>query len=290
MTKKVALIGGSFDPVHMGHINMAKAALEQLNVDEVWFIPTKSTPLKERVLTDEEHRWGMLKLAAAMDERFKVNPVELTRTGRSYTIDTLKQLKKDFEEVEFYWLIGADQAAQFEKWKDADQLVQLAQFTACVRDGQKPENACFDFPAIDMEPTPVSSTEIRNGYKLNYLPDAVLKYILDHELYIPMWIANRVSPHRYAHSCSVAKLCRQLAKAHNLDEHRAWLMGMFHDVAKDMPKEELDKWVKAINPYGLMDHHAIWHGYAGSEIADRVFGVKDPSVKNAIFTHVKGTR
>ncbi|MCF0259245.1 MAG: nicotinate (nicotinamide) nucleotide adenylyltransferase [Erysipelotrichaceae bacterium] len=289
MRKKVGLMGGSFDPVHMGHIGMAKAALKQLPIEEVWFIPTKSTPLKNHRLTDEKYRWGMLKKAAASDSRFKVSPVELKRSGTSYTIDTLTQLKKDFPEIDFYWLLGADQTAQFDQWKDADKLMELARFAAVSRDGKAPETGRYDFEVIEMEPVPVSSTEIRKGHKLNYLPDGVLDYILDNELYVREWVADKVSPHRYYHSCSVAKLSRDLAKAHGLDEHRAWLMGMFHDIAKDLPKAQLRKWVEAVNPEGLNDHHAIWHGYAGAEIADRIYGLKDDAAKNAIFNHVKGT-
>lgn len=289
MRKKVALIGGSFDPIHEGHLAMARAALEQLGVDEVWFIPSSSTPLKDRPLTSAAHRLAMVKLACAQDPRFKISTVDLERNGTSYTVDTLKILTTRFPECDFTWIIGADQAAQFEKWKEPDTLMSLARFAAVARDFQQPVNSKYTFDTIEMDSVPVSSTEIRQGNKLNYLPDDVLHYILDNELYLPFWVKARMSPHRFAHSASVARLCRQMAEAHGLDAHKAWLAGMFHDVAKDMPKSQMEKWMKAINPAGLKEHQAVWHGYVGAEVARRIFKIEDPVIVNAIYNHVKGS-
>lgn len=287
--KKAALLGGSFDPIHWGHINMAKAALEQLGVDEVWFIPSNETPLKERVLTPAKDRLAMVRLACKLDPRFKVSTVDLCRNGISYTVDTLEILKKQFPEVDFTWLLGADQADQFSKWKDHDRLLELADFAVFDRDGMATENEETDFIHLNMVPTKVSSSDIRKGTHLNFLPEEVLQYILDHELYLVFWVQNQVSQKRLAHSASVARLCRMLAKSHGFDEHKAWLAGLFHDIAKDLPVEEQRQWVAAVNPNGLSEHHAIWHGYAGSEIIRRNYGIDDPIVRNAIFNHVKGT-
>lgn len=287
--KKVALLGGSFDPIHWGHLNMGKAALEQLGMDEVWFIPTNQTPLKERGLTPGAHRLAMLRLACKEDDRFRISTVDLQRNGPSYTVDTLEILHKQFPEIEFTWLLGTDQAEQFSRWKNPERLLELADFAVVDRDGKKADSSAYPFRHFDMIPTKVSSTDIREGTHLNFLPESVLDYILDHELYLVGWVGRQVSKKRLAHSASVARLCRQLAKAHGLDEHKAWLAGLFHDIAKDLPQEEQRQWVEAVNPQGLREHHAIWHGYAGSEIIRRNYGIKDPVIQNAIFNHVKGT-
>lgn len=287
--KRVALLGGSFDPIHWGHLNMAKAALDELKVDEVWFIPSNQTPLKDRVLSPAKDRLAMVRLAMKEDPRFRISTVDLTRNGPSYTVDTLRILKREFPEIDFTWLIGADQANQFSKWKDADELLKLADFAVVDRDGREPEPSEYPFRKISMTYTPVSSSEIRGGTKINFLPDPVRQYILDHGLYLVNWVGHQVSEKRLAHSASVARLCRMMAQAHGLDEHKAWLAGLFHDIAKDMPVEEQRKWVAAINPEGLNEHHAIWHGYAGSEIVKRNYGISDPMIQNAIFNHVKGT-
>ncbi|MFR7638078.1 nicotinate (nicotinamide) nucleotide adenylyltransferase [Allobaculum fili] len=289
--KKVALLGGSFDPVHNGHIAMANAALEQLGADEVWFVPARISPLKDRVLTDPVHRLNMLRLACQQNEHFRISDVEFKRNGTSYTIDTIRTLKKQFDDIEFYWLIGADQAAQFEEWKDWQQLLKEAHFVVADRQQQLDLlKKDYGMIRLSMEPVDVSSSQIRTGFRLNLMPESVRQYCLDHELYLPAWIQPQMDPARFAHSCSVARLCRELARAHHLDEHKAWLIGLFHDIAKDLPKEEQAKWVKAaFPPSALQEHHAIWHGYAGSEIVWRIYGLYDPVIRNAISNHVKGT-
>lgn len=288
--KKAALLGGSFDPVHEGHLAIARAALEQLGVDEVWLIPSNSTPLKSRMLTPVNHRLAMLRIALENEPAMKICDVDLKRNGVSYSVDTLRILHENFPEVEFTWLIGADQARQFEKWKEPEELLHLAHFAVVDRDGASIADSPYPFEHLAMDPVPVSSTDIRKGDRLNYLPEGVLRYIFDHELYLKSWLPSRMSPHRYVHSCSVASLCRKLAAAHHLDEHKAWLAGLFHDIAKDLPQEEMRKWIAAcFPPAALKEHHAIWHGYAGSVITARIFGLQDPVICNAIANHVKGT-
>lgn len=288
--KKVALLGGSFDPVHEGHMAMARAALEQLCVDEVWLIPAAQAPLKERHLSDAIHRLNMLRLACQKDPRLKICDVDLKRSGISYTVDTLEILKDLYDDIDFTWILGADQARQFDRWKNPQRLLELADFAVIDRDGALEQGELkYPFQIVSMEPVDVSSTQIRNGARINYLDPAVLQYILDHELYLVWWIKPQMDSARFAHSNSVARLCRHLARAHRLDEHKAYLSGLFHDIAKDMDKDEQRKWVEASFPRALDEHHAIWHGYAGSEIISRIFGIWDPVIKNAIASHVKGT-
>lgn len=290
MTKKVALLGGSFDPVHNGHIAMADAALEKLGVDEVWLIPASQSPLKSRILTQGSKRLAMLRLVCQHHPQFRICDVELKRHGVSYTIDTLKTLHDQYPDYEFYWLLGADQAAQFEQWKDSQTLKTLAHFAVAER-GEVLEKIGIPkgFIPLPMEPVDVSSSQIRNGRRLNLMPDYIRQYILDEELYLTWWIKPQMNPARFAHSNSVARVCRELAKAHGYDEHKAYLAGLFHDVAKDMPKAEMEKWIRACFPEAINEHHAIWHGYVGSQVIDRVFGIHDPMIANAIGNHVKGT-
>lgn len=289
--KKVALLGGSFDPIHNGHIALAQAALDRLDADEVWFIPARKAPLKDRVLTDPVHRLNMIRCVCRDDPRLKICDVEFKRNAESFTVDTLRILRESFDDIEFYWIIGADQARQFDLWKEPDKLLELATFAVADR-GEILETIPLKKGMIPlpMEPVDVSSTDIRNGSRLNLMPESVRQYIIDNELYMPAMIMRQMNKNRFAHSCSVARLCRELAHAHHLDEHKAWLIGLFHDIAKDLPKEEQAKWVAAcFPPAALEEHHAIWHGYAGSEIVSRVYGIYDPVIKNAISNHVKGT-
>lgn len=288
--KRIALLGGSFDPVHRGHVALANAALKQLQVDEVWFIPSAVSPLKERVLTSAGHRLRMLRQVCRKNPKFKICDVDLKRSGPSYSVDTLEILHELYPDNEWVWVLGADQAAQFDRWKNPKRLLELARFAVADRDENlKKTGVPAGFLAVRMDPVDLSSTDLRRGSKLNELDPGVLQYILDNELYVIWWIKPHMNNARFAHSNSVARLCRKLAQAHHYDPHKAYMIGLFHDIAKDMPKEELLKWMKACFPEALNEPHAIWHGYVGSEVAARIFGLYDPVIKNAIACHVKGT-
>lgn len=289
MTKKVALLGGSFDPIHNGHIAMAKAAIEQLQVDEVWFVLANHAPLKDFQPTGNEHRLAMLNLVCASHEQFKVCDLELHRQGTSYTIDTLRDLHQQYPDYEWFWILGADQQAQFEQWKDWQELLKLATFVVVDRDGHLKEDGVRNqFVSIAMEAVDVSSTQVRQGKRLNLIPKGVRQYIVDHELYLEDWVSLQMNPHRFAHSKSVAKVCMDLASAHHLDVHKAYLIGLFHDIAKDLRKDEMEKWIRERFPQYLDEPKAIWHGYVGSEVVRSVYGIEDEQIRNAIYHHVKG--
>lgn len=285
---KIGIVGGSFDPIHYGHIQMAKTALEQCDCQEVWFMPTQDTPLKERSLTESRHRVAMIEKVLAMDTRFKLCLKEVQRQGKSYTIDTLRELKQEYSDDAFVWMIGNDQLAQFDQWKEVDQLVQLADFVCVDRDGALIQTK-YPVQRIHMPMMPVSSSEIRKGNKLNYVPEAVLAYIYANRLYIKDFVKERVDEKRYRHSVSVANLCEEMALANGLDGQKAYLIGLFHDIAKRLPLEEMEKWMDAICPEHKHYAPPVWHGFVGSEIVDRIFYLQDPEIKAAIYHHVLGT-
>uniref|UniRef100_UPI002570C1F1 nicotinate (nicotinamide) nucleotide adenylyltransferase n=1 Tax=Faecalibaculum rodentium TaxID=1702221 RepID=UPI002570C1F1 len=128
--RRVVLLGGSFDPVHAGHLAMAHAALDQLEADEVWFIPARQAPLKSRQLTPGEHRKAMLEIALKNEPQMRVETCELEREGESFTIDTVRYLKKQYPDCDFTFLVGNDQVEQFHKWKEADALARLGKIAA----------------------------------------------------------------------------------------------------------------------------------------------------------------
>ena len=285
---KVAIVGGSFDPVHLGHLQMAHQAKEQLGVSQVWFLPTKKTPLKDRQLTDDQDRLAMLNMALESYPDYKVCTIELEREGTSYTVDTLKELHARYPDHEFFWLIGNDQLEQFDRWKEPDTLVCLAQFVCFDRDG-KLGNTAYPIRRIHMVPMPVSSSEIRRGKKLNYLAPQVLDYIYQHRLYLKGFLEERLKPKRVAHSFSVAKLCEEFACAHDLDPDRAYLIGCFHDIAKNMTEAEMKPWMEILCPENMHYPCPVWHGFVASEIVDRIFGIHDFQIRQAIYHHVLGT-
>ena len=285
---KIGILGGSFDPIHEGHIAMARHAYEQLGLDEVWILPTAKTPLKPRDLTDNEHRLNMIQIAIQNYPQFRLCTMEMEREGMSYTVDTARELTQKYPNDSFYWIIGNDQLAQFDQWKDADKIVEMVQVVSFDRDG-KTSNTTYNIKTLHMPAMPVSSSEIRIGNKLNYMNPEVLNYIYDNRLYVENFVKTRVNEKRYKHSLSVAKLCEEFAYNNDLDEQKAYYIGLFHDIAKRMTKEEMEPWMDIICPENKKYAVPVWHGFVGSEIVDRVFYITDWQIKNAIYHHVLGT-
>lgn len=285
---RIAIVGGSFDPIHDGHIQMANQSLQGLGVDEVWFMPTSSTPLKDHDLTLDQERLAMIDLVVKKNLKFKVCTLELERAGKSYTYDTLKKLIETYPEHEFYWIIGNDQLMQFDKWHNPNELVKMAHFVCFDRDG-KLSDSKYDIVCMTMPAVPVSSSEIRMGNKLNYLPEEVLRYIYRNRLYVKDFVASRLTEKRYKHSLSVAKLCEEFALNNGYDMHIAYYIGLFHDIAKYMPKDEMLKWMQSVCPENMEYPVAVWHGFVGAAVTKDIFLIENPIIYNAIYHHVLGT-
>lgn len=185
---RVGVFGGTFDPVHVGHLSIAQAALECVPLDRVIFVPARRSPLKDRgPFASEEDRLAMLRLATADEPRFEVSTVELDRPGISYTVDTLEALAG---EGVLYLVMGADAAGGFERWRRPERIRELATLLVASRPGAPtpPERqgvVVFDAPCLD-----ISSRELRTrsarGRSLRYLvPEAALQYLEGHGLYRP---------------------------------------------------------------------------------------------------------
>jgi nicotinate-nucleotide adenylyltransferase len=184
--KKVGVFGGTFDPVHVGHLAIALAALESADLDRVTFVPARRSPLKDRApLAAAEDRLAMLQAATKDEPRFTVSPVELERDGPSYTVDTLEALQG---EGDLYLILGSDALADIARWRSPDRIRALATILVARRPGApEPETSsgarAFDAPRLDL-----SSRELRarasRGLSLRYLvPDDVWRHIEREGLY-----------------------------------------------------------------------------------------------------------
>lgn len=198
--RKIGIMGGTFNPIHMAHLILAENAYEQLKLDKVLFMPSKKPPhkLKENITADE-HRLKMVQLAIEGNPHFEVSAVELKREGTTYTAETLEQLKAEYPEDEFYFILGADSLFQMEDWWRPDTIFELAHIVAAVRDHVKDremkEQVTYlynkfkaDIHLLDTPNMDISSKKLREDLKTGksiryYIPDAVLKYIKKHHLY-----------------------------------------------------------------------------------------------------------
>jgi nicotinate-nucleotide adenylyltransferase len=182
---RIGIFGGSFDPVHHGHLILARGALEELGLDRIIFLPANHSPFKcdTRPATSAD-RLAMLHLAIAGEENFVVDDLELHRPPPSYTIDTLRELRGNHPKGDFTLLIGADQAAKFEAWKDPAEIHRLARVAVLDRGGYP---APKDWPIVRRH-IDISSTDLRQrvaeGRSIRYLtPDSVCDYISRKGLY-----------------------------------------------------------------------------------------------------------
>jgi nicotinate-nucleotide adenylyltransferase len=194
MRMKVGIFGGTFDPIHFGHLLLAEQAREAASLHEIWFIPAGEPPHKQgKPLTPAAERKKMVELAVEGHPQFKVNPIELMRSGPSYTVDTIKELKKQNPHVEFFLLVGADMVKNLPKWYKIKEIIQNVHVIGLGRPGvdhdalpEYIEERLMWIP--DAVETNISSSIIRKRLMLNrsvrYLvPDSVYKYIKEQGLY-----------------------------------------------------------------------------------------------------------
>lgn len=187
---KVGILGGSFDPVHFGHLNLALCLLESCGLDEVYFIPAKVSPFKENAAprVSSAHRQEMLKLATSPIKEFRVIDWELNDTGPSYTINTVRKLSQDTS-LELYLLLGDDHLASFHRWKEADELVKLAPLLIGARDSRAqpmqnaPVHQRVKIPILDISSTLIRERLSQKKYCGHLVPASVLDYIREHRLY-----------------------------------------------------------------------------------------------------------
>jgi nicotinate-nucleotide adenylyltransferase len=186
----IGLLGGSFDPVHHGHLIVGQVAAEKLRLDELRFVPAREQPFKRgQHRTSAEQRAAMLSLAVAGTRGFAVELSELERPGPSYTVDTLRALRKREPAADFILLLGADAAADLPAWREADQIPRLARVVVFARPGSPVPESPLVSSVVEVPEIDISATEVRNrvrrGQSIRYwVPDAVAEYIKTHRLYL----------------------------------------------------------------------------------------------------------
>lgn len=189
---RLGLFGGSFDPVHLGHLLVAQAAREELALDRLFFVPAAQSPFKpERQPTPGAQRLRLLRLALAGQTGCEVDDQELRRGGLSYTVDTLRDYARRFPGAQLFCLVGADHVAQLPKWRDAAELALLAEFVVIPRPGQieAPVPPPFRGRKLAGFPLGVSSSQIRSRVRSGLpieplVPPAVAEAIRNNRLYL----------------------------------------------------------------------------------------------------------
>ncbi len=189
---KIGIFGGTFDPVHQGHLIIAEQVREQLQFDRIWMMPAASPPHKQgETVTDSRHRLRMLQLAIKGNPFLEISTVELDHEGLSYTYDTMRWLKEHHPEHQYAFIIGADMVEYLPHWHRVDELLHMIPFVAVGRRGYSLENPLPSTTSIELVEIPlidVSSSmireKVRRGESVRYLvPEEVEAYIKEHRLY-----------------------------------------------------------------------------------------------------------
>ncbi|MBM3241895.1 nicotinate-nucleotide adenylyltransferase [Candidatus Poribacteria bacterium] len=192
---KIAIMGGTFNPIHYGHLISAEEVYDGLGFDFVVFVPSARPPHKDnRDIIDPHHRYMMTVLATEDNPHFRVSRIELDRTGPSYAIETIRQFQANYGgKAEIAWIIGADSLIEFTIWKDFDKLLDTCRFIATTRPNydlsKAPANVynrveLFEITAVDISATEIRR-RVREGRTIKYLvPQKVEEYIYQHSLYL----------------------------------------------------------------------------------------------------------
>ena len=199
--EKIGLLGGSFNPVHPGHLLLAESARDQYGLDKVLFIPAGNNPFKEMDKEiDRRHRLKMVELATRSNPYFEVLSIEIDRPGMTYTVDTIEQIKQTYPESAFYFITGADIMFEITLWKGAPELLASVNFITTFRPGYSHNKLdarieelqeiygarIYKLFTSEMD---IASSDIRgrvkNGYSIKYLlPETVEQYIIENQLYL----------------------------------------------------------------------------------------------------------
>ena len=315
---RIGIFGGSFDPIHVGHVALAHAAATACNLSQVLLIPTAASPYKLSAhMTDGIKRLHMCELVAAEDPLLKVCDLEVARGSVSYTIDTVESLVKSHPTDDPVLLMGGDMFTSVQHWyrfADIAALVELcilpreentAAITAHAQMLQETMNVRCRVVNVTL-PT-VSSTQVRQlvsqGKDVTGLvPACVAQYIAKQELYANEatfatereWIEQlrkRLTPERFAHSLAVAEEAQRLAIRWGCDADKARTAGLLHDVAKD---DSTAKQLQTAAQFGILldnddiDSEKRYHAMVGAAELQHEWGITDADILNAVRYHTTG--
>ena len=310
---RIGIFGGTYDPVHTGHIETARSVFRELELDKLFMVVAADPPHKHDPNRTPAHlRLKMLEAALEGERGIAASDVEIKRAGKSYTVDTLGVFKRQYRGAELFLIVGGDMLENFPLWRDPKGIMSMAALTAVTRpDSARDMRAIADGIERDFggrvilsefTGPDISSTEIRRRMRdaepINLLCDpAVERFIYTNGLYMPQEITairqklyKRLRRKRLDHTMMTVREAISLAAKHGADPRKARLAAILHDCIK-LPNRELLEYCET-NGYELSaDERAnpyLIHSRLGAELAETEFGVTDPEVLNAIRRHTLG--
>ncbi len=311
---RIGIFGGTFNPPHLGHKRLAESMLKAAELDKIIIIPTSTPPHKVSAdLVGEEQRLEMCCLTFK-ESIFEISDLEIKRKGKSYTVDTVTELKKQYPDDDLFLIIGSDMLLCFHKWYRYEEI--LKNVTLCVATRQEniscdelmsyarntlnlSENSIVISPVRAFE---CSSTEVRHKIKAgentdSLLPKEVREYIMKNNIYADKYadvkrlLSERLVEKRYIHSLNVADSALILAEKYGADPEKAYFAGLVHDIMKNATDEEQ---LQIMEKGGIIlsrtekHNKKLWHAMAGECYLRLEMGITDSDILNAVRYHTTG--
>lgn len=322
--RKLAIYGGSFDPIHVGHVALAEAAVNELGLDRLVFMPAYVSPFKmDAKASDGRDRCAMIESVLPLNNAFSLSEYELKKGGEaSYTIETLRYFEQ-ITDARLYFVLGFDSVIYLDKWYKGEEI--LRDFSLIT--GRRPdtddsegmriiegfrERYGADIHVLDMEPVDAASSDIRervkNGETITGLvTSGVEEYIKEHRLYIQSdtvykkfcndaealerYMKDNLKESRYRHSLGVEKMAVKLAEIYGADTEKAAFAGRYHDIAKCFDAETMDGYIRRYSlDESLTGDTALAHSKVGAAILKHEFDVTDDDILNAVAFHTTARR
>ena len=296
--RKIGILGGTFDPIHKGHIEIAARAMAQYGLEKVIFLTSGNPPHKrDRKVLDAKIRHIMVKRAVSGYDGFSPCDWEVKREEYSYTRDALLHFKEIYPESELYFIIGGDSLRDFDKWRDPGEILKLCTLLVYERKGIAVSSDIAK--PISGDILDISSSDIRERIARGEdvggdLPDEAWGFIKRNNIYryVPDFekrLEELLTPERFSHSLGVRDTAVRLAGIFGADEKKAETAGLLHDNAKnlDRPYERCRDLEVELDEYELRNP-ALVHAKLGAETAKCEFGISDSEIINAIRWHTVG--
>ena len=301
--QRLGVLGGTFDPIHRGHIQLAEQALQSGRVDRVALLPM-GHPFHREAEAGAEHRLQMCRLALAGRKGIDLSQAGMA-PGVRYTVDTLPLLNREYPGASLTLLLGADKLGSLPQWNGAQRLFAQCDFLIYPRagwDGEKELGKAVQAGAraemLETEEIPFSSSGIREEARLYRDSDGVEKsvlcYMAEHGLYQKNYLPKlqtMMNPRRFQHTLGVRHEAVRLADRHGVPIQRAALAGLLHDCAKGMSQKEMEKIARKhhlMPDEKMLSSGALMHGPVGAYLAEKQFGIEDEGVLAAIRNHTVG--
>lgn len=309
--RRVGVMGGTFNPIHNGHISVAKAAMEQFNLDEVLFVTGGNPPHKKNTgILPAFARHKMVCLAIEDIDKFTPCSYEVTKKTYSYSLETMQYLKKKNKNTDFFFIVGADSFHDLPEWYKPRALLELCTLLVYEREGYDVKKDCEEIKKeyychvdfIQSSKIDISSSKIREEAARNmdiskYLPEKVCEYIKRNGLYVPKdedlkkEVRKVLNSERYIHSLGVSNTAVKMAKAYNVSVKKAYTAGLLHDCAKNLSKskamQKCDDYDVELDDFER-SNRALIHAKLGERIAAAEYGITDNNILMAIKWHTLG--